>query len=454
VALSVDTVWEVQTGGDDSNGGGFVTGAAGTDRSMGTSAHATLTTASLVHSTTTQVNVDAGDYTVLNPEDVGNIIQVSVNGGALAFYQITVADTANNRWTVDRSLGTAGQTVAGKMGGCFASPGALNASVGQGNIGGHIAWIKAGTYTMTTTTPGKAGPIAMINIASVVNGYSATRGDFAGRPVISAGAQTTFAMMAQTGNNVGLVWRHIEFDGDSNTAVSGPNISGSSNLFIDCVFSNFTDTSMFGLSMTSAGTAFACKASNCYNGFVVTSSRAHKCWADACSNTGFIIGNSGTAETCLASDCTGDGFAGTGNVIRLRNCTSDGNGGDGFDFTGGGVSLFNCIATNNTGMGFNGAVNITSLFRCASKTNTGGRTDISSKYDFSPILLTVDPYTDAASDDYSLNNTAGGGADLRAAGFPVFGQTDYADIGALQHADPAASGGARPHGLQPIPYGV
>lgn len=36
-----------------------------------------------------------------------------------------------------------------------------------------------------------------------------------------------------------------------------------------------------------------------------------------------------------------------------------------------------------------------------------------------PIALTVDPFTDAATNDYSLNNTAGGGADCRGAG--IFG---------------------------------
>lgn len=55
------------------------------------------------------------------------------------------------------------------------------------------------------------------------------------------------------------------------------------------------------------------------------------------------------------------------------------------------------------------------------------------------ITLSADPFTDAVNGDFSPNNTAGGGALCRAAGFP--GEfpsgltTSYADIGAAQHQD-------------------
>lgn len=45
------------------------------------------------------------------------------------------------------------------------------------------------------------------------------------------------------------------------------------------------------------------------------------------------------------------------------------------------------------------------------------------------VTLTADPYTDSANDDYSLNNTAGGGAACRGAG------PNNLDIGYHQHAD-------------------
>jgi hypothetical protein len=446
VALSADTVWEVRTGGNDDNGGGFVTGASGTDRSQQDAAHATLTTASVVHSTTTQINVAVGDFTV-SAADVGNIIQVSVNGGALAYYQITVADVPNNRWTVDRSLGTAGQTVAGSMGGALASPGGAAAAA---TVTGNLIWVKAGTYTLSTATPGKGGPVLFASTIIVkMEGYSATRGDRAGRPVLSAGAQTTLSLFAPQGA-ADQQFVHLQADGNNGSGVSGFVFAALARpAAIDCVAVDCDQASAVGFSATASAThPFQfCKASNCTTGFTGGSL---KCWADGCG-TGFNIATL-CAQECLATDCTGDGFSASVSGTKFFRCTSDGNGGDGFDVAQG-CSLTECLATNNTGFGINGATS-GFLFNCASYNNTAGRTDLTSRYDWEPITLSVDPYTNAAADDYSLNNTAGGGADLRAAGIDPPGQTDNADIGALQHADPAASGGARPYGLQPIPYGV
>ncbi len=55
---------------------------------------------------------------------------------------------------------------------------------------------------------------------------------------------------------------------------------------------------------------------------------------------------------------------------------------------------------------------------------------------FGDILLTANPFTNSAGGDYSLNNTAGGGALCRAAGipssWPVLSTTSYHDVGAAQ----------------------
>ena len=52
------------------------------------------------------------------------------------------------------------------------------------------------------------------------------------------------------------------------------------------------------------------------------------------------------------------------------------------------------------------------------------------------VTLTADPFTNAASNDYTLNSTAGGGADCKDVGFPltVASITNYIDLGALQLA--------------------
>jgi len=58
------------------------------------------------------------------------------------------------------------------------------------------------------------------------------------------------------------------------------------------------------------------------------------------------------------------------------------------------------------------------------------------------VTLTGDPFTNAAGNDFSLNNVAGAGAACRNAGFPgalpgLATPLGYADIGVYQHQDPA-----------------
>ena len=61
------------------------------------------------------------------------------------------------------------------------------------------------------------------------------------------------------------------------------------------------------------------------------------------------------------------------------------------------------------------------------------------------VTLTADPFVNAAGGNYALNTAVGGGAACRAAGFPGAMldavNIGYLDIGALQHADPAAGAG-------------
>ena len=106
MAISSAIVLEIRTGGSDNNGGGFVTGASGTDYSQQDSSQATLTTASTVNSTTTIIDVDSGDYTC-SDNDVGNLLQITGGTATAGFYEITAR--SGQQWTLDRSAGTSGQ---------------------------------------------------------------------------------------------------------------------------------------------------------------------------------------------------------------------------------------------------------------------------------------------------------------------------------------------------------
>ncbi len=89
--------------------------------------------------------------------------------------------------------------------------------------------------------------------------------------------------------------------------------------------------------------------------------------------------------------------------------------------TFGGVSILNNIFTENGayGIAFGSAGSDAHVFEDfnAFRGNTSGETNNLDTQGANDVTLTADPYTAVGSDDYSLNATAGGGADCRDAGF-------------------------------------
>ena len=93
---------------------------------------------------------------------------------------------------------------------------------------------------------------------------------------------------------------------------------------------------------------------------------------------------------------------------------------------------------------------ITVFLNCATYNNTSGASHFLDT-NVGGVVLTADPFVNAAAGNFALNATAGGGAACRAAGvlgvFPGALSTGYLDIGAVQHADPAVSGNSRAVGI-------
>jgi hypothetical protein len=82
------------------------------------------------------------------------------------------------------------------------------------------------------------------------------------------------------------------------------------------------------------------------------------------------------------------------------------------------------------------------MYNNANWNNTSGANRYTTTSEHGKIDLTADPYTNAASNDFTLNNNAGGGVLLRSAGFPgsmQSGNTGFLDVGAFQVA--AGGGG-------------
>lgn len=389
MALSASTVWEVQTGGSDTNGGGYSSG--GTDYSQQTSPQLTVSDGACSGNTT--LTSATGGFTAAM---IGNVTYLSSGPG---WYEIT-AYTDTNTVTIDRNGPSAsGMTV--NVGGCLASPGQLGSLL---TVGGMKGWIKAGTYTVTTSTPGSAGPFIGGTGSWYVEGYSTTRGDRAGRPLLDAGAVTTITLWSGN-SNAGQALVHVAADGNSNSSVNGFSLNNGRWIAIDCTAT--ACVTGFDCDITSnTGNVINCRADNCTTGF---SGPCLYCLADTCT-TGFST--AAWVKNCVAADCTSDGFVLTGNAANAYFCISYSNTSDGFSGTSTGHSCVGCIATENGAYGFN-LTNTSILERCASYLNSTARSTTVLN-DANSITLSGDPFVNAASGDFNLNNTAGAGADLRA----------------------------------------
>lgn len=453
MALSATTTWELRTAGSDNSGGGFRTGALGIDFSQLDSAFASGTNLTVDAVTNTDV---APDGHTPDADDVGNLIQITAGAGfSTGFYEI--ASIQSGKWRLDRSpaaTGTSGGTWA--LGGALASPGKL----GSGMVTGNDAWIKSGTYTVTSASTNIAnGCLSLPAGASAANttkvfGYGSTRGDNGTKPVITAdGTITTFTLVA-TGTN-GHV-ENIEVNGNSRTSSRGFN-SGNFSRFVRCKATNCTNSGFTGASGTFG---LLCEATGCSTvGAFFSTGFWMSCVARANSITGFNLSNGGVVVGCVSANNTGastDGFTSASGGTYYSNCVAYNNGRHGFNPTAASaeMTLVNCLAVSNAGYGFTSSAAFDNiyLFYCAGNNNTSGNvnsSNIPSAQQIGFIALSGDPFTSAAGLDFSLNNTASAGAAVRGAGLPSLSSglyglpglstNSYPDIGAAQHLEAASA---------------
>ena len=186
MALSANTVFEIRANGVASNGGGFVTGASGTDHSQQDAVWSTRTDLVIDAVTNTDIT-SVGD--AFAADDVGNLIQITAGTGfTVGYYQVVSVTVATAR--LDRAVGTVGSTGGtGHLGGAGIFEGGIFAI----SIPGNKYWVKAdGTHTLTANVnPANDGDASN---PIMVEGYNTTRGDRpvgTSRPLIAAGANLT-----------------------------------------------------------------------------------------------------------------------------------------------------------------------------------------------------------------------------------------------------------------------
>lgn len=350
----------------------------------------------------------------------------------MATYYVTTSGSDSNAGTSE--------------GAAFASPGKATGVA----VNGDIIYVKkeVSPYTLTTSTNNVSGGRCTLAQGVKMEGYQTTPGDQAARPVINAGSITGITMVTLPASfNVrpsSLI--NIEVDGNSGAANKGVVSSANyvSNIS-NCVARNCPGDGFSGGATSGSPIIIdRCSAFNCANGFAYFFA-ATRCVAQGGTGKGFLSVQS--CQFCRASGNTGIGFdfaAFLGYVAN--NCVSHGNGSHGYSATYDIGSILNSISTNNGGWGLShsSSNNGLTLVNFATRSNTSGAIQNAVVNAVNSIALSADPYINAASNDFALNNISGGGASLRAlqSRSPGDSAISYIDCGAYQHQD--SGGGPAP----------
>lgn len=440
MALSAASVWEVRTTGNDTNGGAFVAGAAGTDYSQqsaknpngGTDGSSVLAVAI---GTTTITCADANFGTTI----VGNIVYFAGGTGTIAgqWRQVTARASATSI-TIDQAIAAStGMTM--NVGGALLSP-----SIAAGNyVASNTIWVRAGTYTISSTSANTAGGIVSLgNGACRFEGYNSVRGDLGTPPLLQVASSgvTSVAVLATATTSSRHSIRNINIDGQSKATIRGVNDTRGAN-FAYITAQNCTNN---GILLAGGGAAFNCYAIGCsgVQGAITGGFQLIGCVARNNTVTGFLA--VGPCCFCISAGNTGassDGFQANSSANFMSNCVAYKNGRSGFlEGNGLGGQYFSCIAEGNTSSGYavptNGSLVL--LKNCAgfNTTNISGNSVIQ---DPTLIAYTASAFVDGDNGNFVLNSNAAAGMLLRSLGWPGtflgINTTAYQDIGAAQHQD-------------------
>jgi hypothetical protein len=462
MAFAATTQWEVRTTGSSSNGGGYSSG--GVDYSQQDTAQIAYTDLVIDAVTNTNCTSAGNPFT---SDHIGNIINIT-GGTGFTVQRVQVVSVAAGVATCDKSLGTLGSTGGtGNLGGAVA----LLSTIAGILVAGNNVWIQAGTYTVTaTTTLNQAGNTSAGKIK--VEGYTTTRGARDGRPIFTSSTNSV-VLLTVSASLYNIV--HLEFNHTAATRGVGLTFTTSGNGVAEDCLADGCSTGFTVSSSTSSNIFINCSSINCtssgFGGAVSSSVTYYFCEAINNTSYGFFSGIGTSSMLCYGCLAAGNGsigfyIGGSSHSFGMvyQNNTAAYNGSHGFNFhtdtASSNRTFFGNLAYGNTGWGFN-LENTTGIdtvgernagfirFKNAMGSNSSGAysyTDMKSSTD---VDLTADPFTNSAGDDYSLNNTAGGGADVRAAFGPIWPSglhTSYRDIGAVQHQD--SGGGSSVKGMR------
>lgn len=459
MAIGNAAAWEVRTAaGSDTNGGGFIRGASGTDYSQQNSKNTSgnnISTTDASFSGTTLSSATASFTSAI----VGNVIYV--NG---AWYQVTVF-TNSTTVTVDRS--GSGSSLTMNIGGALATLTQAVTNAQQNNL---IYCTGSQTTTATVTLSlavSGSGSLASDYLSYSIIGYGSTRGD-GGQFTLQTSTNSVNGITIASGAGQILLQNLLIkcTAGTPGDGIIAGTSGGSYDLFLDnCRITGWNEgirspfsTQYWILPITLHNCEVDSNTSHGVHSIAFTA--LFDCYIYNNGGIGFFMDTaSGQASAGFVSHNTTYQSNTTAGIKHSGSVGSSVSTAPGYmtnnAFIGNGIGyqmnvnaatvLFenNIVYNNTTGVEGTTAMTIVGIVRNNFFYNNGtARTNF--PVGSGDITGTGNPFTSTTggSPNLALNTTSGAGAACRAAGFPgvlQVGGTGYVDIGPLQHQD---SGGA------------
>lgn len=465
-------VWEMRpTNGLDTSGGCFKAGATGTDYSQQNTPQYSLTGLTTAAANAIILTASA------SADMVGNGINItSGTNFTVGIYEI-ISVSVGVSITVDRNCSTAaGAAGVAQVGGAIQTLAKLAAN----QVGSNKAFVKAeATITVTGGTTFGAGAVVPSETVpfTALLGYTTTRGDF-GQVSITASTNTGIIVLRFT--NTGWLVDGFNVNCSSLGTSRGIRFDANFNECRNCKVANFATAGIDASNSVTNSIIHHCEVTGGTGGtggIVLAGAgwEIHDCWIhdNACSG---ITGSTSTTviTRCVISNNTGassDGINTSGWLNATNNAIYK-NGRHGIFLSGSPtlqpqlIYIRNNIITDHTAGSAAGIKLNTAALPASPKydgnfyfNNTSNRVNLDDTTtnavdavapytNVFDVQLTASPFTSAAGNDFTLNNTAGGGALVRAKGLPGVGGTVYSGIpglttlngfldgGVYQHADP------------------
>ena len=416
MALSSASVWEVRpTNGVDTNGGGFVGGAAGTDYSQQNAKNTVGNNISTTDVVATGVATITSATASFTSAIVGNIIYLSGSGITTGWYQV-VTYTNGTTVILDRSPGT-GTGATMNIGGALKTLTQLNTNMANG----HSAWVKA-EATITTATAINFSFTS--NSQSFVAGYTSTRGD-GGQVTIQATTTSFTIVQIQNNNNLNtFTLRNFILDCNSEANTNGIATQSYGNTLENVTVKNYSSSNAFDISQGGSQGIVLRKCLAISGGgtnpvgFKISANLLGTALIDCqclsqAGGIGFLSAGA-VMIRCIAGNFSGtaDGFQLEGDQAPtlLEGCIAYNCGRDGFRFISNafsnyGLSIQNCVAYGNGGYGFNNTLTAIPaggiyLDYCATGDNTSGA---ATGLTLGPncVTLSTDPFAAGTSNNFA-----------------------------------------------------